>query len=507
MGSRFTSYKARWSRDRVGLLKKSLWHAVLFPAPNHANVDNPLGSAFVLTVVAVFIQGLARFGYSFLVVRLLGVEANGDVAFMISVATLLVLLWPQATGMAAAKYIAMARGRADLADQGAVAACTAWSAALSAAFLGLVATLYVGLHEDTTWVGALSTGLLVLSLGAYTFVRGVRTGNNQFVSTAAWDTISSALTLALLLLVLIAGWEPVLLVPLCLGYLIFALPSWPRRSNTRLNAGTRRAVLGFTAWGSLQLLAASGLLQISVVIGKITDTDTALGLYGIAVAVATPASMLSGAMLTALAPTIARRFAAGDRIGLSGEVDRVMHTMVTIFLPVFGFLILWAEPILRILFKDRGVPAQPLLVVLLFAVSVTSFNAANLRLNGTEPWGVKALAISNVLGFLAGVGVILWLAPTMGVMGSAIGYLVGSAVSAVGPLVTVWRLDRMPWWPVMVRVLTGYALILVALWWLRGNFQILPTLLASAVFLIGWATFSYRDLRSLVVALTARCKN
>lgn len=477
---------------------------MLFPAPNHTNVDNPLGSAFALTVTGVFIQGLARFGYSFLVVHLMGVEANGQVAFMISVATLLVLLWPQATGTAAAKYIAMARGRGDPVAQAAVAAYTARWAGLSAVLLGVAGALWVGWQTDTGWVPAVSTGLLVVALGAYTFVRGVRTGNNQFVTATAWDTISSVLTLTLLAVVLVAGWQPLLLLPLCLGYLLFALPSWPRPSPVPLDTPTRRAIVGFTAWGSVQLLAASGLLQLSVVLGRAHDTLTALGLYGIAVSVATPASMLSGAMLTALAPAVARRFAAGDHAGLTAEVDRVMRIMVTVFLPVFGLLILWAGPVLGLLFQDRGTPAQPLLVVLLLAVSVSSFNAANLRLNGTQAWGVKALAASNVTGFLVGLSVILWVGPTLGVMGSAIGYLVGSLVAAVGPLVIVWRVDAMRWWPLVLRITTGYSLILTGRWWLGDHFHLIPTLGASAAFLILWAALSYRDLALLARSVIPR---
>lgn len=477
---------------------------MLFPAPNHTNVDNPLGSAFALTVTGVLVQGLARFGYSFLVVHLMGVQANGQVAFMISVATLLVLAWPQATGTAAAKYIAMARGRGDPVAQAAVAAYTARLVGASTVVLGAAATLWVGFSAGFSWVPALSTGLLVIALGAYAFVRGVRTGNNQFVTTTVWDMISSVVTLGLLAVVLVAGWEPVLLLPLCLGYLLYALPSWPRPSPVALDATTRRAVVGFTGWGSVQLLAASGLLQLSVVLGRTHDTLTALGLYAIAVSVATPASMLSGAMLTALAPAVARRYAAGDRVGLAGEVDRVMRIMVTVFLPVFGLLILWAGPVLAVLFGARGAPAEPLLVVLLLAVSVSSFNAANLRLNGAQAWGVKALAASNVTGFLVGLGVILWTGPALGVMGSALGYLAGSLVSAVGPLVIVWRVDRMRWGLLVLRITGGYALILTGRWWLGDQTHLVPTLVASAVFLTVWAALSYRDLTPLARSVIPR---
>lgn len=119
---------------------------------------------------------------------------------------------------------------------------------------------------------------------------------------------------------------------------------------------------------------------------------------------------------------------------------------------------------LGLVFGDRGAPTESLLVVLLLAVSVSSFNAVNLRLNGTQAWGVKALAASNVTGFLVGLSVILWAGPSLGVMVSVIGYLTGSLISAVGPTVIVWRVDRMRWGLLVLRIAASYALILTGRW-------------------------------------------
>ena len=87
------------------------WRGILVPPPTHENRDNPIGSSFALTVIAVFVQGLSRFGYSLLVGNILGSEILGRVNLAISLALFLVLLWPQASGNAAAKFIAMARGQ------------------------------------------------------------------------------------------------------------------------------------------------------------------------------------------------------------------------------------------------------------------------------------------------------------------------------------------------------------------------------------------------------------
>ncbi|MFI7494008.1 lipopolysaccharide biosynthesis protein [Kocuria sp. M4R2S49] len=246
-------------------------------------------------------------------------------------------------------------------------------------------------------------------------------------------------------------------------------------------------------------------MQLSLVIGDGFATKAEVGLYAAAVALATPASMLSGAMLTALSPSVARMFSSGDTAGLARQVDVILRTMVTVFLPVFGVGILWAEPVLLIFGREYQ-EAESLLVVLFFAVSATSFNAANARLNGTEPWGIKVLAAANGLGLVLGVATMLLLGPELGIMASAVGYLVGSLLSSVLPLLVVWRLDRMRWGTVLLRIVAGYAMVLGALQVLGPDFRVLPALGATAVFLAVWAGLSLRDLRPALRAVGARLR-
>lgn len=478
--------------------------AMLFPGPNHGNADNSIGSAAALTVVGVFVQGLSRFGYSILVARLLGKEVLGEVNLTLSLAVFMVLLWPQASGTAAAKFIAMARGREDRAGHLGAASFAAASSFAGAALLGSAAVAYAALVLDLTWAHALSAGLLVVCLGAYNFTRGVRAGNNHFATMAVWDMLSSFVTLTLLTLVLFAGWHWALLLPLAIGYSVFAAPAWPRRSRTRPDAGTRREILGFTAWGSAYLLAVSGLLHLSVVLGHTYASAEALGLYTAAVALATPASMLSGAMMAALSPSVAQMFAGGRTAELTGQVDLILRTMVTLFLPIFGVGALWAEPVLVLVYGAEFRGAAPLLVILFFAVSATSFNAANARLNGTESWGIKVLAAANGVGLVAGLTTIVVLGPGHGILASAVGYLVGSLLSALLPLIFVWRLDRLRWGGVLLRILAGYAMVLGGLALLGDEFRFLPALGVTVAFLAAWAALSARDAGPMLRSVAAR---
>ena len=472
------------------------WRRILFPPPNHENTDNPIGSSFALTVVAVFVQGLSRFGYSLLIGNMLGSEILGQINLAISLALFLVLLWPQASGNAAAKFIARARGQQHRGEQLAVAAYTSRSAATATAALSVVAVAVATVFLHLPWPYAFSAGLLVASLSAYNFVRGVRTGNNQFVTTAAWDCISSGVTLTLLLAVLLGGFSPLLLLPLSVGYLLYAVPGWPRSAGESLPRPVKREINSFTAWASINILTASGLLQLSMMLGKLYDTPEAVGQYSAAVSIATPASMLSSSMLVALSPAVARMYTSGDLTGMRRQLDSILRVMVLVFLPVFGVGILWAEPVISVFYGARAhefAQAAPLLIVLFFAVSATSFNASNSRLQGGESWGVRAMAACNALGLVLGVCTIVWWGPRLGVMAAALGYLVGCLISSLGPLVIVWVHDRMTWAGLMCRVVAGYALIAASLWLVTTHEGLAVNVLATLGFVVLWTAVSWRD--------------
>lgn len=292
-----------------------------------------------------------------------------------------------------------------------------------------------------------------------------------------------------------------------MGYLIYAIPAWPRRGGSKLSKPLKRELLKFTAWGSINILTAAGLLQLSLIIGGNYDSQEAIGHYAAALTIATPASMLSSAMIVALSPSVARMFSAGDMAGMKTQLDAIMRTMVLVFLPIFGVGILWAEPLVMVLYGARYEEfegAIPLLIVLFFAVSTTSFNAANSRLNGGEHWGVRTLALCNATGMALGIITMVWWGPELGMMAAAIGYLIGCIISSMVPLIIVWVHDRMPWAGVMLRILTGYALALLCLWLTYRYDSLLVTIGASVAFLLVWCAMSWRDLAPRLRMVTGR---
>jgi len=468
---------------------------LLRPPPNLSDADASVASALTLTVVGVVTQGVARFGFGILVGRIAGKDLLGESNLALSLGTFLVLCWPQASGTAASKYIAMARGARDARQQAAVAAYTARLAAGSAAVLSVVAVVIAATTLGLDAAHSVQTGLFVLSLSAYNYVRGVRAGNNAFVTSAAWDAISASISLTLTLLVLLADWPTLVLIPLIVGYMSYAIAGWPRAGGSP-SAALRWEIVSFVAWATVHVVAAGGLLQLTMLLVSRHATSSELGDYAAALTLATPAGLLAIVLRTALAPTVARMFAAGDLAGVRRRVDSMMRAMVAIFVPVFGVGILWSHTLLRVGFGDRFVGGSRLLVLLLLGVSFTAINASHLRLIGTVHSGVRTLAACNVFGLVCGVTVLEATAPDLGVEAGAWGYLVGSAISWLIAMAVVWRMDRMRWHLVVARMALGYSLALAGTAYVDDSAVARPAL-ATAVLLLCWMLVSGPDIRAV----------
>ncbi|KRF04280.1 hypothetical protein ASH00_14330 [Arthrobacter sp. Soil782] len=408
-------------------------------------------------------QGLTRLAYSILVGRILGPAALGELASVLALSSFLVLFWPSAGGNAAGKFIAMARGEGDLNSARSTQRFVAVSSAIGGAILAVVASLVVSFQFGAGWFAGLMAGALTLSLAGYNFSRGLRVGYGHFRTTALWDIIASTVSLTLLTGVLVAGWSALLLAPLITGYAIFAITAWPFGSVGRLDSVRRKEILRFTAWSSLNIMAAGGLLQLSIVLARQWASTAELGFYGAAVQLATPASMLSSAMLTAMGPTLVTRYASGDLTGMRQELARIMNITVAFFMPLFAIGVFWAQAVMFVVFGPDFAAGAVYLGLLFIAVSATSFNAANARLNGTEARGIRELAAVNVVSLVLGLAIMAWLGPILGAFGSAVGYMTGALVSSVVPFLIVWRRDSMPWFPVLGRLLTAYVLMAGAL--------------------------------------------
>ncbi|MCZ2403925.1 lipopolysaccharide biosynthesis protein [Paenarthrobacter sp. Z7-10] len=444
-------------------------------------------------------QGGVRFLYSVLIGRILGLAVLNTVNSAISVALLLSLLWPTSSGQAATRFVAQMRGAGRPDQASAVANYLGRRMLGTAVVLALAAVGFcLGILHTDLWT-ALCTGLLLLGYAGWSFARGVQYGANQIARAAAWDIAGSVFSVGMLLLVLLLRWEPVVLLPLALGYGIYAIICWPKPSAVPVDQTLVGDMNRFVGYGVLGTLSSTGLLQLSMIAAHLAGSAIQAGLYATALSLATPATMLARTLSQVIFPIMAEAGGRGDARGLRGQTDTMTRGLIVVMVPIFGALSLASDAVLYICYGERFLGARYLLPILLMAVMFTTMPIASVnRLNSVGVKGARFVSGTAAAGLLLSVALWLILIPGLGVMGIAVGYLVSSAAVAAVLIGLSWRLDKQSWSGLFLRLFAGLCLLTAGLWYLFTASP--PPWLGVAlalVFLLLWAGINWRDVRGL----------
>ncbi|TFC90416.1 MULTISPECIES: oligosaccharide flippase family protein [Cryobacterium] len=388
-----------------------------------------------LATVGTLVQGLSRFAYTIMVGRAFGAETLGQVSGLIALSVFVSLFWPTGAGVAASRFVP--RDAATLAGDDSSLPYIVREFLISVPFLA-VGTFVAALVIVPDAVTALAAATLALAFSAYAFTRGAALGQVRFLRIAVADAGTSALSIALLLGVVVAGFPPMILLPLVLGYAIFAWACWPvggrptRRSNDEI---TR-----FIFFNSLAQLATGGALQVAMVAARVYDTPVEAGLFAAAFSLATPTSMLALSLNQVLVPHFARLHQDGHE-----QIHRVSQRLTLFGVVGFGILftglIVLAPVLLKLFYGQEFVPATPHMRWLLggvFAYSVSLVPAAALVAMGRE----RRYAAAAATGFCATVVIILIGGITLGVWAAVVGYVVGAFCSGALILAMGLRLSH-----------------------------------------------------------------
>jgi putative peptidoglycan lipid II flippase len=177
--------------------------------------------------------------------------------------------------------------------------------------------------------------------------------------------------------------------------------------------------------------------------------------------------------------------------------------LVVLSLATFGPLML-VSPLLIDLFYRRGgfEEAKLLLPVLLAAVLVTNVAAGAINsLLSREHRYSRVVVTASIVGAVAGMTWWALRAPEAGVAQVATGFLVGSAVVGLWPVVAVWVLDRHVWSPLAARFLVGCGVLAAAVWWQQSTAMSGLAQVGTAVgFGALWLAVSAGDVRRLAGA-------
>jgi len=400
----------------------------------------------VLSTVGVAVQGLARFAYAVLIARFVGPDQLALVNTLISLSIILSLLWPTAAGNAAGTFLVRVLRRGHRPQR---LLALLWRSTA----IALVPICVVGIIVVLTAVGgsaadAAALAALAIAWSAYILTRGVRMGLGQVGAAATWDVVTSACTLLLLAGVLATGAHAVLLWPLIVGYLLFAVAAIPAMVRTSADGtpdtATRPAeVMHLIGWNSAGLLATNGLIQFSMVFAYATSAPLEAGMFAAAMALATPASMLAQAVSQVLIPRFSH-WLDEDLTAARRHYLLVMAAMGAILVLVFGGLVVvapWLVPILYGPGYDAAVPLLQLLLVGSFLFSLGLLAASFL----ITSWRTVSATVAAVAGSLVGLITMSLAAGTIGgALAAAVGVIAGTAVTAVAAFSTSLRLPSRP---------------------------------------------------------------
>jgi O-antigen/teichoic acid export membrane protein len=460
----------------------------------------------LLSTVGIGVQGVVRFLFSLLIGRYSGPVVLGAASAPVSLALFASLLWPTATGAAAAKFIAAGRGAGRPEEVAAVARHLARRTLVSSLVLaiGTVVVALTVLHTGLT--AALMTGLLTASYSGYAFTRGLQFGAGQVPRATFWDVATATLSVVLLVLVVTSHTVALLLLPLVVGYLAYTIVNWPRAGTQAPQLDLRGEMDGFVLLAVVGTLASAGFLQLSNVLARAANSPHDAGLYAAALSLATPASLLARSFSLVLFPSMSEAHGREDRASLRAQTDLGTRALVVIMVGVFGVIVLLSGTILRIAYREQFSGAGIVLPIMLVAVLFSTVVVAGVNyLTSTSQQGMRISASTSVVGMLVGCAAWAVLVPLYGVTGVAVGYLVGSAFITMPPVIIVWRREGHHWTGVAIRfVVATAALVALSVYEDRADVSDLGALGLAAAFLLVWLAASATDVRRVLPLIARR---
>lgn len=454
--------------------------------------------SFVATGLSVASQGILRLGISVLIGRLGGAALLGETASIMATAQIAALLGSSALGSAAAKYIALTR----LPE-------SSYSPARSARviqYCNLLAILIVTPLAVGVWLFYFQrTGLilaivaaLVVGLSLYPVHRGIQLGTELYWRATFVDLITATGALAAIAIIgAVTQPGPIMLMPLAITYVVYALSSLPALPGTNDDrpAVPTKSVATFALLTTIGTLGSSGLAQASVLTARISGSETEAGVYAAAVAITAPLSMVASAISMAVFPRLVAILGSKQADGSFELAIPVISNVLALSCLIWPTFVIIAPIISSLLWGQSypGIEETTRLLVLGSGIAMAGTVAVSV-MTAISNRGAAISALLSWLGVIAAVTV--W--STLG-SGSAeavsFGYLASTLVIGVIPLLLIARRVSWGWLAPCLKyffMLFGALLIDLA----SGEQPIYRCVVATIVLVISVAIF-WSDLRTL----------
>lgn len=459
--------------------------------------STPVRFRVVLTTLSLALQGMVRLTISVLVGQQAGPSALAQVATGLATASILSLLWPSATGAAAARFIAAAQSSPEENDVHRVTAHLGHRTLQASLLLAPVGATYWLLRGGPLSEAAV-VALLTAGLCGYAYVRGVHNGARQNLRLVMWDLLASSLGIGATAAMLRFGHSGVVvLAPLAALYLTLTAAAWPRARRSQ--TANIREMDHFVLWSTLGSIASAGLLHLTMILADHQLASDGAGHFAAAINLVAPAAMLANSFSMVFYPHISVALARGEYERAITMVRKATDILILVVGGTFGVVVLLAPWLVTTLWGRDFLPAASILPILTLgplarAVSMPAVASMTSRNRS----GVETTSTAAFLGLL--VAMIIWGAfyTSHGWLPVAIGYSAAMIVTAARVLLQASIHDQMSLLAPFTRLAFGIAAVVVALR-LRDSlgWGFLTTASVSGIALISWAFLNATALRSL----------
>lgn len=394
-----------------------------------------LAGNVALTMIALAFSGMVPFGFNLIVGHRYGPAGLGEVSVVLGLALFLGQV-PGTLGPAATKFLAeaLSRGEQDAARTifqfvvtVSVGLASALTLGMAAAAPLLASTLHV--RVGTVLLGA----VLVLVYALYLLFKSVYYGLQRVGAYVFNEIVSDVLFFVALTVVLLVGATPWLLAPFILNDAIFLARAlydqapYVRRFNWG-RAAPRRAILRYYGLSGTGTIISIGRTALGTTIAGLFLSHHAVGLYAAALTLTNPLFLLPQALSYVLFAAMAFLYGAGQGGSVRELLQRSTQWLVAALGLVCGLVIINAGIILTVVFPaDYGAATATFQVIVAGAyVSMICSPSVN-ALSSTAYVGIPTLAAIG--GFITSLVAWLLCIPRIGIVGVALGYSVGVAVT------------------------------------------------------------------------------
>lgn len=422
----------------------------------------------VLSMAALMVLGGTRVVYGSMVSRVTDRETYGIVGVLIAVTMIASFVLPAGVAAATSRFVPYNRGRGDLATARGLYRVLARIGIGAAGLLSILATVAasVALHRPLNQ--SVEVGLLTFAYSLYITDKAALYGFNRVGRYLRLEVVASGVTLAATVAVIATGstWY---LLPFVIGYGVFIAGARVSvRADLRGEVGRPSRsdlleIVGYAALACVGTLSSAGFLQGTQLLAAKFAAPVELAYFAAAVTLIAPMYFLPRALALALFPFMSEAHGAGELAVVRWHADLGTRALLVLLAPVFVVAELLSAEILALFGGAKYVDGAPVLQIILAGVYLTVIQVAAVNaLSSGSGWQLRTPVAWAAAGFTVGLVTVAAVGGPLGAAGVGLAYLIGTMVTATGPITVVWRRYRMPWARPVARALLTVGTALAA---------------------------------------------